>query len=115
MHACPSSDELQNFLDQALDADYVARILAHVEDCFLCQQSLERLTLGGSAIREGLPPARRRDRPRCRRLTWLRTESRHPGGSAIAGGSETTSSRRGGHRCDRGRLEAGEPPIRIRA
>ena len=57
MNACPSSDELQNFLDQALDADYIARILAHVEDCFLCQQSLERLTLGGSAIREGLPPA----------------------------------------------------------
>ena len=59
MHACPSSDELQNFLDQALDADYVARILAHVEDCYLCQQSLERLTVGGSAIREGLPPAGR--------------------------------------------------------
>ena len=56
MHACPSSDELQNFLDEAIDADYIARILAHIEDCYLCQQSLERLTVGGSAIREGLPP-----------------------------------------------------------
>ncbi len=54
MNACPSSDELQSFLDEALDADYVARILAHIEDCYLCQQSLERLTLGGSTIREGL-------------------------------------------------------------
>ena len=27
MHACPSFDELQNFLDEALDADYIARIL----------------------------------------------------------------------------------------
>ena len=61
MLACPSSDELQNFLDQGLSADYVARILAHVEDCFLCQQSLERLTLGGSTIREGLPPAAKTD------------------------------------------------------
>ena len=54
MHACPSSDELQNFLDQSLSADYLARILAHVDDCYLCQQSLERLTLGGSAIRKSL-------------------------------------------------------------
>ncbi len=61
MNACPSSDELQNFLDQALDAEYIARILAHVEDCFLCQQSLERLTLGGSGIREGLLPAAETD------------------------------------------------------
>jgi hypothetical protein len=57
MNACPGSDELQNFLDQALDPDYIARILAHVEDCFLCQQSLERLTLGGTVVRECLPPA----------------------------------------------------------
>ena len=56
MNACPSSDELQNFLDQALSADQIARILAHVEDCLLCQQSLDRLTPGGSTIREGLPP-----------------------------------------------------------
>ncbi len=61
MLACPSSHELQNFLDQGLSADYIAQILAHVEDCFLCQQALERLTLGGSVIREGLPPAAKTD------------------------------------------------------
>ena len=55
MNACPSSDELKDFLNEALDVDYIARILAHVEDCYPCQQSLERLTLGSSAIREGVP------------------------------------------------------------
>jgi hypothetical protein len=50
-----------NFLDQGLDADYIARILAHVEDCYLCQQALERLTVGNSAIEDrfasvALPP-----------------------------------------------------------
>jgi hypothetical protein len=57
MHACPSSVELQNFLDEALDADYVARILAHIEECYLCQQSLERLTVGIAVIEDGLAPA----------------------------------------------------------
>lgn len=57
MHACPSSEELQNFLDQGFGADYIARILAHVEDCYLCQQALERLTVGISAIEDGLVPA----------------------------------------------------------
>jgi tetratricopeptide (TPR) repeat protein len=57
MHACPSSEELQNFLDQGLDADYIARILVHVEDCYLCQQALERLTVGISAMENCLAPA----------------------------------------------------------
>ncbi len=57
MHACPSSEELQNFLDQGLGADYIARILVHVEDCYLCQRALERLTVGIAAIENGLAPA----------------------------------------------------------
>lgn len=56
MHACPSSDELQHFLDRALSAHQIALILAHVEDCYHCQQSLERLTVAVSAIREQLVP-----------------------------------------------------------
>ncbi len=87
---CPSSDELQNFLDQALSVDYVARILAHVEDCFLCQEALERLTVGTSTIREGLlppeapearadagcvePPAVETDASGCRRENGKATE-----------------------------------------
>ena len=54
MQACPSSDELQNFLDEGLSADYVARILAHIEECYLCQQALERLTFGNTDLRDAI-------------------------------------------------------------
>ena len=101
MHACPSCDELQDFLDEALDADYVARILAHVEDCYLCQQSLERLTLGGPAIREGLPPAGApsdRDATADATRTGVSTQEDQPSQE----NRRARRAARGRYQCDRG-------------
>jgi tetratricopeptide (TPR) repeat protein/tRNA A-37 threonylcarbamoyl transferase component Bud32 len=50
MSACPRDDELLRFLDGELRAEDDARIVAHIEDCVMCQASLERLTRGSPAL-----------------------------------------------------------------
>src|SRR5580704_10443429 len=47
MTACPTKDELERLLGESLSDPEFARILAHVEDCAACQESLQ--TLAASA------------------------------------------------------------------
>ncbi len=55
MNECLDDDELLRFLDGELNADADARIVAHIEDCVICQASLERLTRGSRALEVGQP------------------------------------------------------------
>jgi serine/threonine protein kinase/tetratricopeptide (TPR) repeat protein len=40
---CPTTDELQQFLDETLDADSRELVDSHVDQCELCQDALEKL------------------------------------------------------------------------
>ncbi|MFI5454652.1 MAG: protein kinase [Isosphaerales bacterium] len=53
MNACPNDSVLLQFLDGDLNAEDDARILAHLEDCVVCQEHLERLTGGRPLAGEG--------------------------------------------------------------
>jgi tetratricopeptide (TPR) repeat protein len=53
MNACPNDGVLWQFLEGELKAEDDARVLAHIEDCVVCQKHLERLTGGRSAPGEG--------------------------------------------------------------
>jgi hypothetical protein len=55
MNACPSEDELLRLLDEDLNVDDDARLVAHVESCAACYQQLERLTSGCPRPGEGRP------------------------------------------------------------
>jgi hypothetical protein len=57
--ACPPRDQLQRLLDEQLDPADAERLLAHVDDCPVCQQALEELTAGARDLGAGLrrPPA----------------------------------------------------------
>jgi len=55
MNACPNDSVLLQFLDGELNAEDDARVLAHVEECVVCQEHLERLTEDRSAPGEGPP------------------------------------------------------------
>ncbi len=55
MNACRGDDELLQFLDGELNAEADARIAAHIEDCVICQATLERLTRGSPARVPGQP------------------------------------------------------------
>jgi len=55
MNACPNDSVLLQFLDGELNAEDDARVMAHVEDCLVCQEHLERLTEGRPAPGDGPP------------------------------------------------------------
>ena len=50
MSPCPLPGDLQDLLAQRLDPEPERLLLAHVEDCRVCQQILEELTAGCAAL-----------------------------------------------------------------
>ena len=51
MTPCPSTDKLQEFIDEKLSDEEYREIDTHIETCEPCQETLERLTGAVKAVR----------------------------------------------------------------
>jgi DNA-directed RNA polymerase specialized sigma24 family protein len=59
---CPLTEQLERFLEEALDPVTRAELSAHVDGCRPCQGALEQLTEGPADLRDCLSSVRRRAR-----------------------------------------------------
>lgn len=55
LNICPDTGELDDLLNEQVDADHEARLVAHIQTCEACQEQLDRLTAGCEfALNDGI-------------------------------------------------------------